>query len=122
MWKAPNRPSHEISQTFNGGVVEIFDVQDIAQAGYKPVEDLSKKYTLRYEERRLGIQRHYESKQAQAEVERVIRVPRVKGISSQDKARTEDGRLYKIETVQTADTYPPSLDLALTRLEQEAQG
>lgn len=122
MWKAPNRPNHEISQAFNDGVVEIFDVQDIAQAGYKPVEDLTKKYTLRYEERRLGIQRHYESKQAQAEVERVIRVPRVKGISSQDKARTEDGRLYKIETVQTADTYPPSLDLALTRLEQEAQG
>lgn len=122
MWKAPNRPNHEISQGFNDGIVEIFDVQDIAQAGYKPVEELLKKHTLRYEERRLGIRRVYESKQAQAEVERVIRVPRVKGISSQDRARTEDGKLYKIETVQTADSYPLSLDLALQRLEQEAQG
>lgn len=120
MWKAPNRPSKEISQTFNDGVVEIFSASDIAAPGYKPVEKLTLKNSLRYEERRLGIQRYYASKQAQAEVERVIRVPRIKGISSQDKARTEDGVLYGIEMVQTAETYPPALDLTLKRIEQEA--
>lgn len=122
MWRAPSRPSKEISQTFNDGIVEIFNVSDEAAPGYKPVEKLTLKNSLRYEERRLGIQRYYASKQAQAEVERVIRVPRVKGISSQDKARTEDGAFYRIELVQTAETYPPSLDLTLKKIEQEASG
>ena len=54
------------------------------------------------------------------EVERVLRTPRRKGVSSQDLAVTEDGQQYRIDLVQSAtDVYPPSMDLTLTRITQK---
>ncbi len=119
MWKAPNRPKHEITQGFNDGIVEIYDVQDMAKPGYEPVEKLTKKIVLRFEEQRLGIQRIYQSKQAQVEISRVIRVPKAGEVSPQDVVILE-GKQYRIDTVQKAmDVYPPCVDLALAKLEQE---
>ena len=57
MWKAPHRPKGEISQAFNDGIVTVYSVEDNAPAGFKPVEKLTKKVVLNYEERRLGINR-----------------------------------------------------------------
>lgn len=48
-----------------------------------------------------------------------MRVPRYGGITNQDVAITEDGRQYRIDLVQNADVYPPSLDLTLAKIEQE---
>ena len=74
---------------------------------------------MRYEERRLGIQRYYSSLQNQIQLDRVIRVPRVAGITTQDIAVTEDKQAYRIDLVQSVmDVYPPSLDLRLTKIEQ----
>lgn len=98
----------------------VFAVADTAEPGYKPVEGLTFKAALRYEERRLGIQRYYEGKQNQAQIERVLRVPRVPGVSSQDVAVTEDGKQYRIDLVQaTTDVFPESMDLTLLRIEQK---
>ena len=120
MRKAPYRPNNEITQSFNDGIVRIYDVENTAPPGYKPVEGLSLKYTLRYEEQRLGIQRYYSGMQNQVEIERVIRIPRTGGISNQDVAITEDGRQHKIDMVQTvADAYPPSVDITLAKIDQE---
>lgn len=122
-WKAPYRPKGEITQPYNDGVVTIYAVSDGARPGYQPVEELSFKARLRYEERTLGIQRAYLAKQAQAEVERVLRTPRVKGVGARDVAVTEDGRKYRIDLVQSTDgVYPPSMDLTLVRLEQDGEG
>lgn len=119
-WKTPYRPSSEITQSYNDGVVKIYAVSDGAKPGYQPVEQLTFKAKLRYEERTLGIQRAYLAKQAQAEVERVLRTPRIKGIGSRDVAVTEDGRRYRVDLVQSVDgVYPLSMDLTLARLEQE---
>lgn len=119
MQKAPNRPKHDISQSYNDGIVNVYSVTNIAQAGYKPKQGLVLKVNLRFDEQRLGINRLYMSRQYQAEIERLIRVQRVNNISSQDVA-VIDGRQFKIDTVQSVkDIYPPSLDLALTKIEQE---
>ena len=68
----------------------------------------------------MGIQRYYESMQNQIEVERVIRTQRVKGITNQDVAITEDNRQYRIDLIQLVpDSYPISVDITLTRIEQE---
>ena len=108
-WKAPYRPKGEITQGYNDGVVTVYAVTDAGPPGGLPVEKPVKKAVLRYEERRLGLQRYYQGKQNQVEVERVLRTPRRKGVSSQDLAVTEDGQQYRIDLVQSAaDIYPPS--------------
>ena len=119
-WKTPYRPSNEVTQSYNSGVVTVYAVTDSARPGYQPVEQLTEKIKLRYEEQRLGIQRYYDAMQNQIQVERVIRVPRVGQITSQDVAETEDGRRYRIDLVQTVDgVWPPSQDLTLVKYQQE---
>ena len=119
-WKAPYRPSNEVTQGYNSGVVTVYAVTDSARPGYQPVEQLTEKIKLRYEEQRLGIQRYYNAMQNQIQVERVIRVPRAGQITSQDVAETEDGRRYRIDLVQTVDgVWPPSQDLTLVKYQQE---
>ena len=119
-WKAPYRPSNEVTQGYNSGVVTVYAVTDSARPGYQPVEQLTEKIKLRYEEQRLGIQRYYNAMQNQIQVERVIRVPRAEQITSQDVAETEDGRRYRIDLVQTVDgVWPTSQDLTLVKYQQE---
>ena len=118
-WKAPHRPDNEITQELNSGVVYIYSVEDSAQPGYQPKPALKLKLTLRYEEQRLGINRLYMSRQNQAEIEKVIRVPRQDSISNQDVAILENGSQYSIDYTQTVqDVYPPCLDLSLVKVEQ----
>ena len=117
-WTAPYRPANEVTQDYNDGIVTIYAAADSAKPGYQPKPKQKKKYTLRYDEQRVGIQRYYEAMQNQVQVERVLRVPRAK-ITNQDIAETEDGVKYRIDLIQTVDlVYPPSLDLTLTRYEQ----
>lgn len=119
MRQAPFRPGTEISQTYNSGIVRIYQVTDQGEPGYAPVLLLELRASLRYEEQKLGLIRHYAAKQAQVQVEKVIRVPRRPDISPQDVAQTDDGRLYRIELVQLAQgVFPPSLDLTLAKVEQ----
>ena len=122
MWKAPHRPKNEVSQTFNDGIVTVFSVEDTAKPGYQPKETPKAKGVLRYEEQRLGIQRYYAGKQNQIDIQRVIRVPKVPGITSQDIAVTEDGQKYRIDLIQAVkDVWPACLDLTLRRYEQGAE-
>ena len=115
--KMPFRADHEITQGFNDGTVTIYEVQDGAEPGRQPKPVLKEKVAVRFCELKLGINRIYMSRQAQAEVERLIRVP-VVNVSPQDVAVTRDGRQYRISTIQKAYVFPPSLDLALTKIEQ----
>ena len=119
MRKTPKRARADITQPFNDGVVVINEVRDAAKPGYRPQKALREKLRLRFAERRLGIDRIYKSKQAQVEIIRVIRVPDVGGISPQDVAILAN-KQYRIDTVQRVlETYPPCVDLALARVEQE---
>ena len=119
MWKAPNRPSNEITQSYNDGVVTIYSVADVAQPGYQPQIELTEKIKLRYEERSMGLQRYYQAMQNQVQIERVLRVQRTNKITSQDVAITEDNTKYKIYMVQAvSDVYPPSVDITLSKFKQ----
>ncbi|MFR1239572.1 hypothetical protein [Alistipes sp.] len=121
-WKPPYRPRNDgaVTQSYNDGVVTVYCETDAAKSGFKPQPSLKPKLTLRYEERRLGLQRYYEGRQNQAQLERVLRVPRAGSVSSQDVAITEDGKQYRIDLVQAVtDVYPPSMDLTLARIEQK---
>lgn len=121
MWKEPSRKTRsQITQSFNSGVVCIYTVTNVAQPGRRPVESPVLKFTLRYEEQRLGINRLYMSRQNQAEIVRVLRIPRVKAIYPQDIAITEDGEQYRIDYTQSvSDAWPDCLDMSLTKIEQK---
>ena len=122
MWRAPNRPKGEITQNFNDGVLTVYSQTDSARPGFQPKPELTQKITLRYEERRLGIQRYYAAAQSQQRIERVVRVPKTGKVSAQDVVMTQDGGQYRIEMVQTVpDVFPASVDLTLSRIEQIAQ-
>ena len=68
----------------------------------------------------MGLQRYYAGRQAQVEVERVIRTQLRPAVNPQCVAVTEDDEQYGIELVQQVqDVYPPSIDLTLVRIEQK---
>lgn len=109
-----------ITQSYRDGVVRIYTVTDAAQPGYQPKPALTLAETLFYEERRVGLQRYYTSKQAQVQVERVIRTQLRPSVNPQCVAVTEDGVQYGIDLVQQiTDVYPASMDVTLTRIEQK---
>lgn len=119
MYKRPSRPTPDITQPFNSGVVKIYAVENIAPPGYSPKIKLKEKVTLRYEEMRLGINRYYQAKQNNIQIERVIRCPRWGNITNQDIAITEDDRQYRIELIQSVDgVYPACVDVSLIKIEQ----
>lgn len=119
-WKKPNRPSHEVTQPYNDGLVTVYALEDKAKPGYRPEPMLVKKGVLRYQERTLGITRLYSGRQNQVEIQRILRVPWWPGVSSQDVAVTQDGKQYRIDLVQrVSDVYPPSMDLTLAKVEQK---
>lgn len=121
MRQTPFRPDdRRITQSYRDGVVRIYTVTDAAQPGYQPKPALMLAEALFYQERRVGLQRYYSSKQAQVQVERVIRTQLRPGVSPQCVAITEDGVQYGIDLVQqVTDVYPASMDLTLTKIEQK---
>lgn len=119
MRKTPYRPSNEITQAYNDGVVRIYTLTDAAGRDICRSRQATLKTTRGYEEQRLGLQRYYQSKQNLIDVERVVRTPRTGTVSSQDMAITEDGKRYRVELVQTVEgVYPPSVDITLAKIEQ----
>lgn len=100
--------------------MRIYTVADSAAPGYQPKPALTLAETLFYAERKVGLQRYYLNRQAQVQVERVIRVQSRPAISPQCVAVTEDGVQYGIDLVQQiTDAYPASMDLTLTKIEQK---
>ena len=115
----PDRNRKRVTQPFSDGIVTIFSIKNGGKPGYLPKEVWTEKYKLCYQENRLGVQRLYLGRQNQIEIARVLRVPRVEGVTNQDMAVTQDDRRYRIDAVQTVEgVYPPSLDLSLTRIRQ----
>lgn len=107
------------TQSFNDGVVKIYDVVNIATGGGMPAEGLTIKQTLRYKERTVGLQRYWTALQANVRVSYVLRCPRLRDISAQDVAIPNDGKQYRIVQIQyPEDADPPVMDLTLEELKQ----
>lgn len=107
------------TQTFNDGVVKIYEVTNTAPPGGMPIEGLTLKQSLRYHERTVGLQRFYTGKQASVDIKYVLRCPRVRDISTQDVAIPVDGKQYAIELIQyPEDIEPPVMDITLKEIAQ----
>ena len=121
MRKNPYRENHAISQTFNDGFAVIYTVTDAARPGYAPQEAIAPKIRVDYAERRVGVQRFYAAAQNNVRIDRLIRIPRVDCVSTQDVLIFGGESVqYRIDQVQTVENcYPPSLDVSLVRIEQE---
>ena len=122
-WKAPYRANNKVSQMFNDGLASVYSITDTAQPGRKPVPSPALKITLAFDKRRVGVTRFYESAQAQARIERVLRVPRSSvEIRAQDIVTvTGSDLVYRVEQVQSVpDVYPACVDLSLSCVDQDA--
>ena len=116
----PYRPQTDVTQCYNSGYAVVYTVTDAARPGYAPVKQLSRKIRIDYEERRVGVTRYYAAAQNQIRIDRVIRVPRVETVCTQDIiVLNGDGVQYRIDMIQSVDgVYPASADLSLSRIEQ----
>lgn len=115
-WKTPNRPTYEVSQAFNDKPVTILRVTDKAPNGYMPQPDFLPIGVFPTANRTVGVQRYYAARQAQVNIEKVIRIPNPGNveITTRDVARFDgEERLYRIDQVQEVAVYPPCLDLTL---------
>lgn len=111
-----------ITQTFNDGVLSIYEIGNIASPGNKPKEGLIQKEkfkgkTLPYEERTVGVTRFIANKQEQSTIEQLLRIPRVGGIARENVVIPIDGEQYRIKQVQAInDVEPRCLDLSLEKV------
>ena len=107
------------NQTFNDGVANIYSVGNIAPPGGMPKDGLTKKESnIRYKERTVGMSRFWTAMQVNAKIGRLLRMPRVTDVSTQDVVIPTDGEQYKIVQVQyPEDVYPPVMDLSLERID-----
>lgn len=100
-------------------MVRICAAANAAPPGAAPQAQLEQRWELRYEERTVGVTRHYAAMQANDRVDMVLRVP-LRPVSALDVAVPNDGRQYRITLVQRPkDVEPPCLDLTLRRLEMD---
>lgn len=121
MHRTPYRATNDVTQPFNDGVARFYELTNDADAGDMPHYKATKRGVLPYETQRLGINRLYLSRQHQAEIVKVIRVAR-RNISPQDLVILEDGKRYLVDSIQDVmDVYPPSVDIALRRYEQNVE-
>ena len=107
-------------QEFNDGIVKIYKIKNAsAESGNMPKEGLTLKVgPLRYEERIVGMGRFWAAMQSQAKIDMVLRVPRIKSVSTQDIAIPIDKKQYEIKQIQyPRNVVPPVMDLSLERLE-----
>lgn len=106
-------------QTYNDGVVRLYRADNAAAPGHAPMERPVLRGKLRYEDRTVGVTRHYAAMQAHERIDLVLRCPRCP-VSALDVAVPNDGRQYRITLVQhPRDVEPPSMDLTLQRLEMD---
>lgn len=106
-------------QSYCDGVVRIYSAHNAGEPGEAPRPCLRLEVALRYEERTVGVTRHYEALRAGDRVDLVLRCQRVPA-SALEIAIPNDGRQYQITQIQhPRDVEPPSMDLALRRLDKD---
>ncbi len=107
-------------QTFNDGVCGFYSVKNAAVAAKKPIQLLVLKLGgIRYHNRTVGISRFWSAKQANVQIDRLLRMPYLADVSTQDVAVTEDGVQYSVKQIQRPeDIYPPVMDVSLAKVVQ----
>ena len=109
-------------QTFNSGIVDIYEVENAAAPGGMPALRLKVPvmYALRFDERVVGYGRRMQGLQASMTIDRLFRCPRQESVNTKCIAIHKNVQ-YRIRQVQfPPDIYPPVMDLSLERVEPDA--
>jgi hypothetical protein len=106
------------TQTFNDGIVVIYAISDDAPSGKMPIEKLTQKYRLNYDERTVGTQRFNLGLRNGYRVDMLLRCPLRPDVFAEVCAAIPiDGEQYIIRQVQhVRDAAPVCMDLSLERL------
>lgn len=103
--------SRVIFETFNDGLCSLRIMDDDGNPGME-------KECLRYQERTVGVRRHYEAMTAKVQVDRLIRVPFRDWLTSEYLA-VINGEVYEIGQVQVIpDSLPKCKDISLRLIRQ----
>lgn len=103
--------SRVIFETFNDGLCSLREIDDDGNPGIE-------KECLRYQERTVGVKRHYEAMTAKVQVDRLIRVPFRPWLTSEYLA-VIGGETYEVGQVQMIpDTWPKCNDISLQLIRQ----
>ena len=114
------------SQAYLDGVAHVYGVRDDSEPGGWPTETQILIATLPYHARTVGMSRYWAAKQAQVQIDHVIRCPlissaiqpdgtHVRRVRAGDLVILRDGLTYRIEQIQyPEDTMPPAMDLSLS--------
>lgn len=88
--------------TFDDGILTVWNVENTAQPGEKPVYGLTEKAQYYFGYDTLGINRYYTALQADQQISAVVIVPGWGDIKVTDVVSMEDGTQYVIQMVQAA--------------------
>lgn len=107
-----------ITQTYKDGILSVYTVDNVADSGNTPKEELTLKVGfLRYDELKVGVTRFWAASQDQSKVEQLLRTPRLDFVYRDDVIIPKDGKQYRIVQIQyPSEIEPSSMDLSLERV------
>lgn len=88
--------------TYDDGILKIYRVENVAEAGKKPVLKLYFKGRYYYHQETLGYGRYYAALNAGQRISAVFAVPGWEDIQAEDICVPEDGQQYKVQITQRA--------------------
>lgn len=104
-------------QTFNDGVVRIYEVKNTAIPGKTPKKSLAIKETIRYKTRTVGISRMNLAMQDNNRVDKLIECPRREAVTATSVAVFQDGKQYQVINLQYPDDQePPTMLISMERV------
>lgn len=86
--------------TFDDGILTVYQTENIAEPGMKPVIGLKEKEKYYYGFGELGFNRVYTAMQAKQQIEAVVNVPGWNDIRIHDVCALDDGEQFRISLVQ----------------------
>lgn len=104
-------------QTYNDGVVKIYEVNQTTISGKTPKKNLEIRENLRYGKKTVGVTRFYAAKQTNSKADKLIACPIRENVTATDVAILQDGKQYQVIQIQyPEDIEPPTMLLTLERL------
>lgn len=100
----------------DGGIVTLYALENVAEAGFMPTEKLVSKGTAFYSKRTSGVTRRYAALGANREFDFVIRCWNTELPDDVKYAIPEDGNQYRIDFAEPVFD-SDAVDLTLVRLE-----
>lgn len=104
-------------QPYKDGVAGVYEVSNAAEPGNTPIERLTPKERLPYDQQMVGMYRYMQGMQSGMRIDQKIRMPRREGVRVDNVVILTDGLQYAVKQVQyPPEAEPPSMDISLERL------